>query len=590
MTASTLRPPGWYWPGTDWRLALSCIAIGCVYFLVSLHSSGPAYLEDEIGYLANAAFFAGHKIDAASSYHAGYSLFIAPLFLLSDPFVVWKGVLAINAILWAANFAILHAILRRLLPKAGERDLLTATAISVSYPAWIVSCGYAFATPAFVLVFLASVLCLFFWRKDKPLSLLPHSALAGFLYWVHPTGAAVALASLLAVAFAPYRKRDARALGLHVIVIVALPIGYRLGIHDWIATSMTPPGYAPHSHYPSLMSALRALFTAHGALVFVALLVGQFAYFIVGSFGMALAGMMFCLSQLVTRRTDAAAGASDATTRPVYFYLAVAPLGIMALGAMSFFQWTQFEGDFWIYGRYLEGALLPLLAIGIVVFRADKSWAFKLVLAAIFLPAAGFLLDRMAAPGVTHNIVNTVAFWPQYLSAGSGYPAWMLIGAIGLVAVAWYGKRLAIGLMVAALPLSVYHQILWHDGIFAGFSAPSSLVAIVRTNFAPGTCVGFDPALPPGATLFQRERYHLNSFYLFNYAYRRMSPAEWLATCDGPLLTYDAAALVADGRGRLVAKEIKSNLFLVQRSSAPALQVAKPTPADIELQAQTLPR
>jgi hypothetical protein len=570
-----LRPLGRFWPVADWPLALSCAALGCIFFLVSWHSTGPAYLEDEIGYLGNAAFFAGHRIDTASSYHAGYSLLIAPLFWMSDPFVVWKGVLAVNAMLWAASFAMLHSMLRRLLPDASRADLMTATFVSALYPTWIVSSSYALATPAFVAVFMASILALFFWRKNNPFSLLPHSALVGYLYWIHPTGAAVALASLPAVAFDAWRRRDARALLLHLVAVAALTLGYSLCVHPWIAASVTPPGYAPHSHYPSLASALRTVFTAHGAAVYIAMLAGQFAYFIVASFGVACAGLVFCASQVVSGRAD-----ENDDARPIHAYMILAPLGIMALGAMSFFEWPRFEGDFWIYGRYLDGAALPLLAIGLAVFRADK----KLALLAIFLTAAGVLLDLMAAPGLTHNIVNTVAFWPQYLTHGSGFPVWMLIGAVAVVAVAWFGKRLAIGLMVAAFPLSVYHQIVWHDGILANFSAPSSLVDIVRNNFAPGTCVGFDPQLPAGATLFQSERYHLNSFYLFDYGYRRMSPAEWLAQCNGPFLTYDASALLAGGRARLVAREIKSNLFLVRKADGPDLQLPKNPPADIELE------
>jgi hypothetical protein len=102
----------------NWRLVLSSIAIGCAYLAVSWQTSGPAYLRDEIGYLANAAFLTNHRIDAASSYHGGYSLLITPAFLFSDPWLVWKAVLTINAMLWAANFAMLYGILRRVLPHA----------------------------------------------------------------------------------------------------------------------------------------------------------------------------------------------------------------------------------------------------------------------------------------------------------------------------------------------------------------------------------------------------------------------------------------------------------------------------------------
>jgi hypothetical protein len=566
-------------------LAFASIGIGCAFLLVSWRFSGPAYLEDEIGYLANAAFFAGHRIDAASSYHAGYSLLIAPAFLLSDPEGVWKGVLTINAILWAASFVILHSILRRLLPNASGSRLLTATIVSALYPTWIVSSGYALATTAFVVVFLASVLALFLWAPKRPWTLTPHSALVGYLYWVHPTGAAAALSSLLAVSFEAYRRRDAKSLCWHVVLIAALIIGYSWGIQDWIANSLTPPGYTPHFHYPSLTSALQTVLTWHGSAVYVTILAGQFAYFIVASFGMAFVGMMFCAHQFMNVSDRDMHDTVCRNARTVYLFIGVAPLCIMALGAMSFFQWDHFEGDFWIYGRYLEGVILPLLAIGLVVFQANTKFAIL----SIVVLAAGLLLEAIAPLGAQANIVNTVSFWPQYLAKGYGFFVWMLLGAIAIMATARFGRKLAIGLMTIAFPLSIYHQVIWHEWILTDFSSPSSLVKIIRSNFTSGTCAGVDPSLPPSATLFQTERYHLNSYYLFNYGYRRMSPTEWIAQCDGPYLTYDPSILLASGRARLVAREIRSSLVLVQKSDRPDLLIPKNAVADIEQRLQTLP-
>ena len=557
------------------------VGIGFAFLLLSWRFAGPAYLEDEIGYLANAAFFAGHRIDAASSYHAGYSLFLAPAFWLSDPHLVWKGVLAINAVLWAASFVVLHSILRRLLPTASESNLLTATAVSALYPTWAVSTGYAFATVTFVLVFLASVLALFLWSPKRLFSLLPHSVLTGFLYWVHPTGAAVVLASLLVIALDAYRRRDVRPLCMHVIVIAALATAY-LGIHAWMAGAMTPPGYTPNSHYPSLRSALRAIVTWNGFAVFVTVLVGQLAYFVVASFGMAAAGMMFCAHQIMNASNHAVRGRPpDSDPRLIYCYLCAAPLCIMALGALSFFQWDRFEGDFWIYGRYADAAILPLLAIGLAMFQPDIRFAAL----PIALLVAGLLLAVMAPADAAHNIVNTVSFWPQYVARNAGFFVWMLCGAIAVAGVAWVGRKLAIVLMAIAFPLSIYHQTAWHQWILADFSAPSSLIKIIRGNVPARSCVGFNPALPADATLFQRERYHLNSFYLFNYAYRRMSPAEWLAQCDGPYLTYDASDLVSSEVAQVVAREIKSNLLLVKRANQPPIKIPADIAADVEVAA-----
>lgn len=543
---------------SNWRLAISSVAVAGAYLALSWHTTGPAYLEDEIGYLANAAFLSGHRIDAASSYHAGYSLFIAPAFLLSGPSMVWKGVLTINAILWGASFAMLYALLRRLLPRLNPSYLLATTVISALYPTWVVSSGYAFATTAFVAVFLASLLALFLWSRANPFSILPHAALVGYLYWVHPTGAAVALASVLAVAVNAWRWRDARPLLLHASLIAGLVAAYQWGVHPWLAASMTPPGYTPHSHYPSLAAALQTLLTGHGFAVFATLVAGQTAYFIVASFGMAFVGLLYCARRILDADGDAAA----AKTRPVWLLIGIAPIGIVGLGAISFFQWDRFEGDFWVYGRYLEGAILPVLAIGLAVFRAD----IRLAALSIFLLSTGLLLFVTVPAADGRNIVNTVAFWPQYLSANGGFLVWMLFGTIAIAGVAQFGRRLVIGLMAAAVLVSVYRQTVWHNWILTDFSAPSSLVETIRSNYPKGTCVGVDPILPQGATLYQAERYHLNAFYLFDYAYRRMSPSQWLAQCDGPYLTYSATDLNKVDGVRQVAADKQSGLLLIEKT------------------------
>jgi hypothetical protein len=545
----------------NWWPAVSSVAIGCAYLAVSWHISGPAYLEDEIGYLTNAAFLAGHRIDAASSFHAGYSLFIAPTFLFSDPSLVWKGVLTINAVLWAANFVMLYKIMRRLLPHTDERRVLAATIVSALYPTWIVSSAYAFATTAFVAVFLASILALFLWKRDNPVSILPHSILIGYLYWVHPTGAAVALASVLVVALDCWQRRDAKPIVLHLASVIALVVAYQRGVHPWIVSAMTPSGYAAQSHYPTLASALETLVTAHGLAVSSLLLFGQFAYFVVASFGIAFVGLIFCMREALTPRGDVHSSAPQGDARVVYLLIGTAPIAVMALASISFFQNENFEGNYWIYGRYLEGAILPVLVIGFAVFRAD----IRLVVLSIYLVATGLLLDLMVPSGAEHNIVNTVSFWPQYLSANAGFFVWMLIGALAVAGVARYGRRVAIALMVLTFPLSVYRQTVWHDWLVTNFSMPSSLVQTIRNTVPSGSCVGVNPVLPAGATFFQSERYHLNSFYLFDYAYRRMSPAEWLQQCNGPYLSYNVSGLNEIAGIHAVARDPESGLLLFKK-------------------------
>ena len=91
--------------------------------------------------------------------------------------------------------------------------------------------------------------------------------------------------------------------------------------------------------------------------------------------------------------------------------IGAAPIAIIGLGAISFFQWERFQGEFWIFGRYLDGAVLPVLAIGFAVFRPD----IRLAAASIFLLAVGLLLAVMVPPGIEHDISDTISFWPQYV-------------------------------------------------------------------------------------------------------------------------------------------------------------------------------
>src|SRR5262249_7937641 len=132
-----------------------------------------------------------------------------------------------------------------------------------------------------------------------------------------------------------------------------------------------------------------------------------------------------------------------------------------------FFHWDHFEGAFWIYGRYLDGAILPLLAIGLAVFRPD----IKLAFASVFVVAAGLLLTAMASSGVELDISDTAAFWPQYLSRNAGFFTWMLLGAVAVAAVARFGRPFVVPLMAASLALSVYHQAIWHDWFLTELSA-----------------------------------------------------------------------------------------------------------------------
>lgn len=135
--------------------ALGGIAVFLIYFIFSLQYKIPMYLSDETAYMTKAAAIAGYPTDMASSWYAGYPLLLAPLFwIFSDPFVIWKGVMFLNALMFGASFAILFYLMVYIFPDKSIKQILTAVAVSALYPAFISMSGYSFATPGFILCFM----------------------------------------------------------------------------------------------------------------------------------------------------------------------------------------------------------------------------------------------------------------------------------------------------------------------------------------------------------------------------------------------------------------------------------------------------
>ncbi len=546
---------------------LVIIGVSLAYWTVSRLYSGPAYLADEIGYLTNAAFLAGRLIDGASSYHAGYSFILAPVFMLfSEPNHIWQGAMIVNALLWGVSFYLLALLLNELSPESTERERFLALLTAAGYPAWVTMSGYVFATTCIVFVYMLSAVTLLRWNDTNSYSIIPHSLCVGFLYWVHPTGIVVTVASILAVGSATLRRQNLRPLAIHVVLAVFLVVAYKKGVHQWLITSMTPDGYKPQLHYPEFSSFFRR-FTDTTFLFthFIPKFLGQMSYIAVGTLGIALFGLVNAASRmfrlLIPLKGLVIKGA--ATQAAFYGFIALSVVGMAAVGSTG----SKWGIHYWIYGRYLEGVLLPVLALGLLTV-----WRVRWVaLAALFVIVSGTVLEMVTETGMSKNLINITAFWPLVLLPNGHFFKWMLIGASGIfiagavAKVGAAGRAVSFGFILIASVISAVNQHNWHSNILAGHSAPSSLSEVVRLNFPEASCIGFDPKIPEHSTLYQRERYNLYSFYFCNYRYRRISPEEWITKCDGPLLTYNPSVFWGCDKASVAAREVSSGLYLVTR-------------------------
>jgi hypothetical protein len=553
-TVQTEMPDPWRW--------LVILGAPLVYLACSLPYTGPAYLADEIGYLTNAIFLSGYLVDGASSYHAGFSILLAPLFaVLDDTASIWRGAMVLNAVLWGVSFYLLDRILNRWAPDATPRERLLILLVVALYPSWVTMTGYVFPSSVFVPCFLAALLALSGLRDGRIRAILPFTLWLGLLYWIHPTGLAVAAASVLVLGAWAFQRKAWGAFLVHALGVAALILAYAKGIHPWLARSMTPEGFSPFFHYPDAATVFAKAGTLGFWIDIAVKFLGQLSYLIVGSFGLAAFGFLEFVSR--TRRWMTT-GTPDWPALTSAF-MVVSLLGVIGLSALSLGSPDNIAH--WIYGRYFDVVAPFFIAAGAWKFlhtplRARIVTSLRLC---VFLGGVGACLGFWYVPMGWNNLLMTPAFWPQYVAAKLHVALWLGLGGAGVLLMSLSGRYGLISLMLALFLLGGSRQAEWHSDILNGFSKPSSLEAVIRANYVPGTCIGIDAPIENGPDWFFLERFSLYRFYLYDYAYRRMTREDWLAQCDGPYLTYHPERFTNDGCPVVLVRENVFGLFLVMR-------------------------
>ncbi len=539
---------------------LIIFAMPLIYWLYSFNYNGPAYLADEIGYLSNAIFFSGYLVDGASSYHSGYSFLLAPLFIIfSNTKSIWQGAMLINALLWGGALYLLDRIIIywRLNMTQAERVLVL---LSVGlYPAWVTMAGYVFPSTAFVALFLAGIVTLISIKKVGDKKIYFYTILVGLLYWIHPIGLAVSFASIIVVLIWAVKDRNWRFIVFHLIGIVVLIFVYKYVIQPWLVDAMTPRGFRPNLHYPGILTVLSRMGQLDFWIEVGIKMVGQFSYLIVGTYGLALIGIITLLANLKRLLACKRPEWCDA----VGAYMCLSVFGVIAIGAVSLYHISRV--DHWIYGRYLDCVSMPVIAVGMLYFY-KLQWRTRFMMAAIavvIIVGSGFLIDFKYFSTHQNNLLNTPSFWPQYIFPKVNIIKWMIVGAIVTAVVLVGGKYLALFAILIYFVLSSTQQYKWHKQILSGYSKPSSIVDIVRNNYRPGTCIGFDEKSLVGLDTFRQERFALYKYYFYDYRYKRIKVDEWQKKCDGPLLTYNPKQVSDYESEKVIARENSSGLFLV---------------------------
>jgi hypothetical protein len=568
------------------RLGVLCSIIFLAYGLANRQFVGPAYLSDELGYLSKAAVLSGWPNDLATGWHGGYSFFLIPAFLLNtEPSDIFQSVVLTNILLWCLAFVALWSLLGILYPQVEPKQRILATGLCALYPAFLVSSGYAISTGAVVLLITVSALSI---SSTGWAGLCLHSTCVGLVFWCHPTGLAIAVASLLAQLIVNARPKRTLFSALVMGLVIA---AYKFGLDPWFLEQMnsnalgpTGSGSAGGSYTTSGLTA--SLQTSAFYTVLPVMLMGQVSYFLISTFGIGFFGVLTVLRKF---------GESPDKEKRILVYLVLNLAGLIALGSLFLTKLTtehRTEGiHTWFYGRYLEAALLPLLAIGLL-----GEWPRKYGLAAAgqVIATAGLLHLTITEQNTRFTIVhlNIQGFWPLALLPDGPTWLWLVLGSIGVVLVTFMGKKHSAFLIVPLVLLLMNAQLSDHRRILSDYSRPNDLRKVVQTLYTKGTPFNFDNEILEdkrsrtdytrprnlrrsffaniqsnidrnfSKKVEKRERRAYYSFYLYDYPGRRTDFEEWLKNPVGPFLTFDPKKAKSQ-RVRTVALEHKTGMMML---------------------------
>jgi hypothetical protein len=514
---------------------LAGVFLSVCVFALSFPVHGPMIQPDEGSYLGNAAAIAGFPNDLGGSYHSGYSMLIAPAFRLArTPQDIWTAVKAINAVLYLVIVLSLLWTARILKPEADQVERMIMAGVISLYPMWVIMAGYAFAQMAFVPVFLLLFISYCYSLRGGIAPWLATGILAGFLYWVHPTGGAVIIALFIAESFVLQNRRCYGLFFLFLVSAAGMVLFYTYGITPWVRDRMTISGLEPHLHYSNFSSMLSPLLSLNGIKEILARTAGHFFYLTIGSVGLIWVGL-FSLTVPALQGSVSPINRDLFVDRAIGLFLWLSFLGVIGLSVLNFSSGgNTVRLDHWMYGRYVEGVIAPILLAGAL----SESYRKALSAIPIALICAVLLSTEMHTYAHTARF-NVSAFWQDFFLREEGLWFWLAAGCVPILLAGILPRRLEILLIAIVFLYSGYLQIKWHDEASRNASVRWEAALKVRDQFPPGTCVAFDHS---GMDSYEKNVFWFDfGFILFDYKLQRMSAIDWLRSCDGLLFTYDKA-------------------------------------------------
>lgn len=324
----------------------------------------PMIAADELGFISQAQLLAGFpaiNMGSEPYYHFGYSLLLVPVWWLTqDPLLAYKGFMLINALLAALLVPLLVGITEAMDFRRSPALVLAAGLLALWPSSFLVS-HFAWSDALFRVVFAANVwAALRLAQRPRLGRAVLFAATAAALFAIHPKALLIlALAPLLLVGLRLLRVVDTRTLVVALAVFAALTVAEMAAMGALHAALWHADGYSAQE------ALLSRLLRPEALLIGLIVVFGQLWYQMAASLGLAVLGLWFAVRY--------ASGPNKAAMRLVVGYLLLAVLVVALASVLQMLQ--PLRVDHVAYGRYTDGASVPLLWLGLcwLLFGAPRQ-------------------------------------------------------------------------------------------------------------------------------------------------------------------------------------------------------------------------
>lgn len=329
-------------------------------------------MNDEIGYLANAAYFAGYSwnsiLGEVPYYSYGYSLFLAPLyFLIPDANLVYAAALLLNGAFFAVSFIFLD---RSLVILFKEDSICTTLLVlaSVITPSALTLSQYAWAEGLLSLcAIVAFYILLQFLETKKSRYIVILSLLGLFSYIVHQRSLAMLISIWLMVIFLFATKKLTGRQLLLFFMAAAVGIVLQALVKNGLQSGLWNTGTVVSTNdYGGQIAKIIRIFTPEGLVEFLGGIVGKVYALILSYYMMPLYFVFYTVVRVIRRIKNKC---SFRTIDIMMIFETLALAG--AVGIATIFLLIPIRADQVVYTRYFDYLLSPLMMMSFQFIRKD---------------------------------------------------------------------------------------------------------------------------------------------------------------------------------------------------------------------------